>query len=141
MSRAKQTRRGSPEAIAKRKAARTLNRIFDRQGATSAIDGRTLKRKKRLLAELKDGRGGEALRAHEVLSHVTELLALGESIASIRKLKPRLPPAPTLDATTIQAIRETQESYGFDARAWKVLGIDIVAVMGDDARRKKKPAT
>ncbi|SRR5690606_17864668 len=133
MARAKQkTRRGSPEAIAKRRAARSLNRIFDRGAAASALDGRTLKRKKRLLKELQEGKGGEALKAHEVLSHVTELLALGENMTSIRQLKPRLPPTPPLSDETVEVIKETQTSYEFDPRAWKLIGIDIEAVMAGD---------
>ena len=152
MARAKKTtRRGSPEAIAKRRAARSLNRIFDRGAAASALDGRTLKRKKRLLKELQEGKGGEALKTHEVLSHVTELLALGENMTSIRQLKPQLPPTPPLDEETIEVIRETQASYGFDPRAWKLIGIDIDALMTDESEeapaeapkkrgRKKKSA-
>jgi hypothetical protein len=130
MARAKQkTRRGSPEAIAKRRAARSLNRIFDAGAAASALDGRTLKRKKRLLKELQEGKGGEALKAHEVLSHVTELLGLGENMTSIRQLKPRLPPTPPLAGDTLGIIKDTQTSYGFDPRAWKLIGVDIDAVM------------
>lgn len=134
MARAKKTtRRGSPEAIAKRRAARSLNRIFDRGAAASALDGRTLKRKRRLLKELQEGKGGEPLKAHEVLSHVTELLALGENMTSIRQLKPQLPPTPPLDEETIEVIRETQASYGFDPRAWKLMGIDIDAIMSGES--------
>ncbi len=135
MARAKKTRRGSPEAIAKRRAARSLNRIFDQGATASAMDGRTLKRKKRLLKELQEGKGGETLKAHEVLGHVTELMTLGENLTSIRKLKPRLPPTPPLSGEFLDVVRDTQRSYNYDPRAWKVLGIDIDSVMagGDGA--------
>lgn len=148
MARAKKTRRGSPEAIAKRRAARSLNRIFDQGATATAMDGRTLKRKKRLLKELQEGKRGETLKAHEVLGHVTELLTLGENLTSIRKLKPRLPPTPPLTDDFLGVVRETQRSYTYDPRAWKILGIDIDNVMtggsGADeggAKRGRKKGT
>ncbi len=136
----KETRRGSPEAIAKRRAARALNSLFTRSASTSALDGRTLKRKNRLRKELAEGNGGTPIKAHEVLSHVTELLALGESLGSIRALKPMLPPSLPVTDENVAIIRETQESYNFDPRAWKFLGIDIDAVMGNKPAPEPKPA-
>jgi hypothetical protein len=130
MARAKKpTRRGSPEAIAKRRAARSLNRMFDQGAVAQAMDGRTLKRKRRLLKELQEGKRGETLKAHEVLAHVTELLGMGENLTTIRRLKPRLPPSPGLTDDMVGVVRETQQSYSFDPRAWKLLGIDIESVM------------
>jgi hypothetical protein len=141
MARADKTRRGSPEAIAKRRAARALNRIFDRGVTTTTLDGRTIKRKSRLLEELKEGRRGEPLKAHEVLSHVTELLTLGENLTSIRRLKPRLPPAPPLeDPAVVKVVQDTQRNYQFDSRAWKLLGVDIDAVMAGKPAAAPKPA-
>lgn len=100
---------------------------------TAAMDGRTLKRKKRLMKELAEGKGGAALKPHEVLTHVTELLGLGENMSSIRALKPQLPaPIPITD-DNVEVIRDTQASYGFDPRAWKLIGIDIDAVMNGGA--------
>jgi hypothetical protein len=103
--------------------------MFDQGAVAQAMDGRTLKRKRRLLKELQEGKHGETLKAHEVLSHVTELLGMGENLTTIRKLKPRLPPSPQLTAEILSVIRDTQQSYNFDPRAWKVLGIDIESVM------------
>ena len=131
MARAKKTadtptRRGHPEAIAKRKAARALNRLFSEAGgAAEAIDGRTLKRKRRLVKDLTEGKNGQPLKALEVLTHAQELLALGETLASLRKLKPKLPPMPPLDETTAAVILDTQANYGFDPKAWKLLGVDL----------------
>jgi len=119
------TRRGSKEAIAKRRVARALNRLFEEGGATDNLDGRTLKRKKRLLRELKEGRNGKSLKALEVLGHATELLSLGESLTSLRKLKPKLPPKPSTTEESGAIFAETQRNYGFDPKAWKLLGIDI----------------
>lgn len=138
MARSKKTKRGSPEAIAKRRAARALNRLFDEGGSPAAMDGRTLKRKKRLIKELKEGRRGQPLKAHEVLGHVDELLGLGETLTSIRKMKPMTPPTPALDEQTAAVIRQTQETYGFDPRAWKILGVDIQKVVGGGAAPAKK---
>lgn len=126
----KETRRGSPEAIAKRRAARSLNTLFAKSATVGAMDGRTLKRKRRLLKELQEGRGGQPIKAHEVLSHVTELLTLGETVGSIRKLKPKVPAAIPVNEETLPVIRETQESYNFDPRAWKFLGVDIERALG-----------
>lgn len=143
MARAKKTKRGSPEAIAKRRAARALNRLFDEGGSSASMDGRTLKRKKRLIKELKEGRSGKPLKAHEVLAHVDELLALGETVTSIRKMKPLTPPTPSLNAQTIEVIEATQATYGFDPKAWKILGVDIDKALGangagSDRTAKKK---
>lgn len=141
MGRAKKTKRGSPEAIAKRRAARALNKLFDEGGTTGPHDGRTLKRKKRLMDELKKGRNGKPLKAHEALSHASELLRLGETLTSLRKLKPLLPPTPQLDDATTGVVKATQASYEFDPRAWRLLGVDIETVTGGGASGEtKKPA-
>ncbi len=131
MARAKKTtRRGSPEAIAKRRAARALNTLFDKGPVAAGLDGRSIRRKNRLTKELVEGKNGETLKAHEVLSHVSELLQMGETLTAIRRLKPRVPPTPPLTEEVLEAIRQTHESYEFDTRAWKVLGVDIDAITG-----------
>src|ERR1700722_14776112 len=51
-----QNRRGSPEAIEKRRAARLFNDVLGGRGASAQkLDGRTEKRRQRLLKELADG--------------------------------------------------------------------------------------
>ncbi|HJL17043.1 MAG TPA: hypothetical protein RMH99_15365 [Sandaracinaceae bacterium LLY-WYZ-13_1] len=137
----KKTKRGSPEAIAKRRAARALNRAFEEGGSAATMDGRTLKRKKRLIKELKEGRRGKPLKAHEILGHVDELLQLGETLTSIRKMKPLTPPTPSLDDETVAIIRETHETYDFDPKAWKVLGVDLKKVMGGGSSSGSKKTT
>jgi hypothetical protein len=146
----RETRRGSPEAVAKRRAARALNSIFDKGPSTEAeLDGRTLKRKRRLIKELQEGKGGEPLKAHEILTHATELFAMGENLASIRKLKPKLPPKPEISDATVAVIRDTQASYAFDKAAWKLIGVDLAAVLnggaqdagGTEAPKAKKRAS
>ncbi len=124
------TRRGSPEAIAKRRVARALNRLFEESGATESLDGRTLKRKQRLMRELKEGKRGMPLKALEVLAHANELLGLGETLTTLRKLKPKLPHTPAINEDTAGVYLETQKNYGFDPKAWKVLGIDLDKLAG-----------
>lgn len=118
-------RRGSPEAIEKRKVARRFNTLLEGGGAGPAKrDGRTEKRRQRLIAELKDGRGGKDLKPLEVLSKVDELVNIGETAASLKRagVKPRRPPVTPdvlAEAETVQA------AYGFAPEAWKFLGIPL----------------
>jgi len=121
----KKTNRGSPEAIAKRRAARKLNDLFASSGATGSMDGRTLKRKQRLMDELAKGKSGKPLKALDVLNHAHELLSLGETLTSLRKLKPTVPAAPDRTEEAESLFLEAQKLYGFDPKAWKLLGVDI----------------
>lgn len=107
------------------------------------MDGRTLKRKKRLLRELKEGQNGKPLKALDVLQHTNELLRLGESISSLRKLKPMTPAPPPMTDEVVATIRETQASYAFDPRAWKVLGVDpsiLNGVVNGNGKSHSEPA-
>src|SRR5579862_2697169 len=82
-------RRGSPEAIAKRRAARQFNDVLGGRGTSAAkLDGRTEKRRQRLLKELEDGkaRGQRDLKPLDILQRVQELMDLGEPLSSIRKV-------------------------------------------------------
>jgi hypothetical protein len=124
-------KRGSPEAIAKRRAARAFNDLLDPSGRTG-LDGRTEKRRQRLLSELGSGKtrgSGKALKPIDILSHVTELLELGESIASIRKAcRPR--PAVAPDPRLLETLARLHRAYGFPPEAYAFLGI------GDEALRR-----
>jgi hypothetical protein len=123
-------RRGSPEAIAKRRAARAFNDLLD--PGKSELDGRTDKRRRRLLAELESGKArgsGKALKPIDVLSHVTELLALGETLPNIRKVcKIRAAPGP--DARLMEILPRLHRAYGFPVEAYAFVGI------GDELLRK-----
>src|SRR5688572_26439952 len=81
----KASRRGSAEAIEKRRVARELNRMLSAESGGVAADGRTEKRRQRLLRELREGRRGEALKPIDILQHAHELLELGENITSVKK--------------------------------------------------------
>lgn len=124
-------KRGSPEAIAKRRSARAFNELLDPSGA-KRLDGRTEARRRRLLLELESGKtrgSGRALKPVDVLSHVAELLELGENVANIRKVcRPR--PAPEADARLVELLGRLHKAYGFPKEAYAFLGI------GDDLLRR-----
>lgn len=130
--------RGSKEAIEKRRAARRLNALLT-GGARDpdTIDGRTEKRWRRLVGELKEGRRGRPLKPIEYVSHVNALMELGETNASLKKkgVKPR---KTELTPEIEQIVLQTQEAYGFRPQAWKMLGIDLAALgAGSSGSRSK----
>lgn len=131
--------RGSAAAIAKRRAARALNTLFSTT-TPEAVDGRTLKRMTRLKAELQSGKNGKPLRALDVLGYASELLAHGETLSSLRKLKPKLPPTPAMSEEARGLVLEAQQLYGFDAKAWKLLGVNIEAIGRPKVPSRKKTA-
>jgi hypothetical protein len=113
--------RASPEAIEKRRAARQLNTLFSGRRGPNKLDGRTAHRRVRLLLELKEGRHGRSLKALEVLSHANQLLALGETISSIRKNGVKAPKTDIeLDTKLVLRI---QAAYAFRPEAWRLLGV------------------
>jgi hypothetical protein len=115
--------RGSAEAIEKRRTARQLNALLTGGTRSSArLDGRTEKRRKRLIKELKEGRSDRALKPIDFVSHVNELYDLGETSASLRKQGVRPRRADQSDEI-VEIARRTQEAYGFRPEAWKMLGI------------------
>src|SRR6202041_2046823 len=84
-----QNRRGSPEAIEKRRAARQFNDVLGGRGASAhKLDGRRERRRQRLLKELEVGkpRAHRDLKPLDVLQRVQELMDLGEPLSSIRKV-------------------------------------------------------
>jgi hypothetical protein len=118
-------RRGSPEAIAKRRAARLFNDVLGGRGAAAhRLDGRTEKRRLRLLKELEDGkaRGQRELKPLDVLQRVQELMDLGEPLSSIRKVakvrKTNLAP----DAI-VGVVQRLHEAYGFRPETYRFVGI------------------
>ncbi len=117
--------RGSPEAVEKRRAARLFNQALLGKDA-GAPDGRTERRRRRLLYELANGaaRGGKkGLKPIDVLSRVQELLALGEPLASIRRAcAPPRPVEPTPEV--IEGIRRIHRAYDFPAEAYAFVGLD-----------------
>ncbi len=125
-AKASHNRRGSPEAIAKRRAARAFNDLLAPE-SRARLDGRTEQRKKRLLAELEAGKhrgSGKALKPIDVLAHVDELLSLGESIASLKKICAPPPPQPAGERL-IELVTELHQAYGFRPESYRFVGIAL----------------
>ena len=117
--------RGSPEAIEKRRVARQLNTLFSGKAeGGNKLDGRTAKRRLRLLKELKEGRGGRGLKAIEVVSHANELLLMGDALSGIRKNGVKAPRI-DIDDAMMKLVARTQAAYGFRPEAWKLLGVQL----------------
>ena len=141
MAKAK-NRRGSPEAIEKRKAARLFNDVLGgRGGASNKLDGRTEKRRQRLLRELEQGtgRGSKELKPLDVLQHVHELLELGETLGSIRKVS-RVRKMPMIGEGVVEVVQRLHKAYGFRPEAYRFVGLDddvlkTACVLTADSRR------
>jgi hypothetical protein len=140
--------RGSSEAIEKRRVARQLNALFGPGGSQNGkLDGRTEKRRKRLLKELKEGRRGEPLKPIELVSHANELLELGETLSSIRKNGVRSVRIDaraqngitTFSSEQLEAVQRTQSASGFRPEVWKLLGVNIDRAP-DEGRPARAPA-
>ena len=145
-------RRGSPEAIEKRRVARVFNDILGGRGAAAhKLDGRTEKRRQRLLKELEAGkaRGSRELKPLDVLQRVQELMDLGEPLSSIRKVtkvrKNALPAEAIVDV-----VERLHRAYSFRPEVYRFVGIgeevlreagvlSQVASAAKRARTKVKP--
>lgn len=144
MAKAK-NRRGSPEAIEKRKAARLFNDVLGgRGGSSNKLDGRTEKRRQRLLRELEQGtgRGSKELKPLDVLQHVHELLELGETLGSIRKVS-RIKKMPSLGEGVVEVVQRLHKAYGFRPEAYRFVGLDdevlkTAGVLSADGKRVAK---
>lgn len=139
-------RRGSPEAIRKRRVARVFNEILGGRGAAlHKLDGRTEKRRQRLLKELEAGqaRGARELKPTEILQRVQELMDLGEPLASIRKVtkvrKSTVPPE-----AIVGVVAELHREYSFRPEVYRFVGIgeDVLREAGvlEDAKRGRAKA-
>src|SRR5579859_5654008 len=126
-----QNRRGSPEAIEKRRVARLFNDILGGRGhGANKRDGRTEKRRQRLMRELESGkvRGSRELKPLDVLQRVNELMALGEPLSAIRKItkvrKVGVPPE-----SMVEVVSRLHKAYGFRPECYRFVGV------GDDVLR------
>ena len=126
-----QNRRGSPEAIEKRRAGRLFNDVLGGRGSgPHKRDGRTEKRRQRMMRELESGkvRGLRELKPLDVLQRVHELLELGEPLRSIRKVakarKSAVPPE-----SVVEVVGRLHKAYGFRPECYRFVGI------GDDVLR------
>jgi hypothetical protein len=142
-----QNRRGSPEAIEKRRAARVFNDVLGGHGSASQkLDGRTEKRRQRLLKELENGlaRGSRELKPLDILQRVQELMDLGEPISAIRKVaKVRKSTIPT--DSIVDVVERLHKAYNFRPETYRFVGIgdDVLrgaGVLTADARKGRAAA-
>jgi hypothetical protein len=139
-------RRGSAEAIEKRRAARLFNDVLGGGRASAGkLDGRTEKRRQRLLRELELGtqaqvgtaggashsspgsasgsaRSPRELKPLDVLQRVQQLLDLGEPLASIRKAVKVKKPQPAADGV-IDVVERLHKAYSFRPEVYRFVGI------------------
>ena len=118
--------RGSPEAVEKRRAARALNTLVSKARGGTPLDGRTEKRRRRLLAELKNGRRGKPLSAIDTLTHAGELLALGETLATLRKQGVK---GIAVEATPelLAVAQRVRDAYSLPDEVFELIGVQLPA--------------
>lgn len=124
--RARQNRRAAPDVVDKRRAARRFNALLDGGARPGGLDGRTEKRRQRMLAELRDGvvrSTRRPLKPIDVLLRVQGLLDLGESPSSVRRAC-RPPRAVPPSAELIAGLVSLHQAYGFDAVVYAFVGLD-----------------
>jgi len=140
-------RRGSPEAIEKRRAARVFNDILGGRGAAShKLDGRTEKRRQRLLKELEAGkaRGSRELKPLDILQRVQELMDLGEPLSSIRKVT-KVKKSPVTSESIVGVVERLHRAYSFRPEVYRFVGIDEevlreAGVLGESSKRGRPRA-
>jgi hypothetical protein len=117
-------RRGSPEAVEKRRVARMFNDMLGKKGAHGKLDGRTEKRRQRLLHELETGkaRGKRDLKPVDVLLRVQELIDLGETLATIRKVAKAKKPEIAGD-DIVGVLERLHNAYHFRPEVYRFVGI------------------
>ncbi len=130
--------------VEKRRAARAFNDVL--LGKSAPVrDGRTERRRRRLLKELRDGFTGRAkreLKPVDVLSRVRELLELGEPLASIKKACPPRRPVDVTEAV-IDGVRRLHRAYAFPIEAYRFVGIgdEVLRAAGVLTGRERGPAS
>lgn len=119
------TGRGSPEAIMKRRVARKLNQLFAGGSEVTTLDGRTAKRRQRLLTELDKGtrKGGKGMKPIDLLQRVNSLLELGEKVSSIRKVVHSRSTSHLPADSAADVLREVHSAYRFRTEAYRFLGL------------------
>ncbi len=117
-------RRASPEAVAKRRAARLFNEVIAGPSPRPG-DGRTERRRRRLLEELAQGvtRKGQDLKPIDVLLRAQALLDLGEPLASIIGARPAPAPVKITEAL-VDGVRRLHAAYVFSPDVYQLVGID-----------------
>jgi hypothetical protein len=102
-----------------------FNDILGGHGASShKLDGRTEKRRQRLLRELEAGkaRGSRELKPLDILQRVQELMDLGEPLASIRKVTKVKKSAVSPEAI-VGVVERLHRAYSFRPEVYRFVGI------------------
>lgn len=125
------SRRGSPDVVRKRRAARHFNELLAEVGAGALkLDGRTEKRRARMLDELREGQVRSTkrpLKPIDILVRVQALLDLGEPIASIKKAA-RPSRAVPLSPEVIDGLKRLHAAYEFRLEVYAFVGFDGAAL-------------
>lgn len=135
-------RRGSPEAVEKRRLARKLNRLLtEGSDPATALDGRSERRRQRLLTELEEGTRATppTLKPIEVLQRAHDLLVLGETMTALRKVV-RVPTTPPIDAEEARTLLAAlQRAYDFRPEVYEFLGLpaETLADLGASAAPRR----
>jgi hypothetical protein len=137
-------RRGSPEAIEKRRAARMFNDVLGGRAAAGKLDGRTEKRRQRLMKELEAGmaRGAHELKPLDVLQRVQELMDLGEPLSSIRRVA-KVRKTNVSPESMVEIVGRLHKAYAFSPEVYRFVGIgeDVLrsaGVLDGDRRGRAK---
>jgi hypothetical protein len=139
-----QNRRGSPEAIEKRRAARLFNDVLGGRGGVHKRDGRTEKRRQRLMRELESGmvRGARELKPLDILVRVHELMELGEPLRSIRRIT-KVRRAAASAEEMVGVVSRLHRAYGFRPECYRFVGVgeDVLrsaGVLGAEGVRPRR---
>lgn len=121
-------RRASPEAVAKRRAARVFNEAIAGPSPRPG-DGRTERRRRRLLQELTEGvtRAGHELKPIDVLLRAQALLDLGEPLSALVAARPA-PPAVQITEALVSGVKALHAAYAFAPDVYRLVGIDDEAL-------------
>jgi hypothetical protein len=87
-------------------------------------DGRTEKRRQRLMRELESGkvRGARELKPLDVLQRVNELMELGEPLSSIRKVA-KVRKALVAPESMVDVVSRLHKAYGFRPECYRFVGV------------------
>ena len=101
-----------------------FNDLVGGRASASKLDGRTEKRRQRLMRELEAGkaRGKRDLKPLDVLLRVQELIELGESLSAIRKVA-KVKKSDVPGEQIIGVVERLHKAYGFRPEVYRFVGI------------------
>ncbi len=130
---------GDPDVVKRRNLVRQLNRMLEEgSSARKKLDGRSEKRRKRLIEELKKGKKGKPLKPVDRVAHVHELLELGETLTSLRKQGVKFT-RPQWTEETLAFAERVQAELGYRPEAWRILGLVFDGGKAKEAPKGGRP--